>query len=188
LTAHAPISENAYRGYQLLPASLPRTRTLLTTRRRWRNRVSVRRRALGRAHYNYFRDYDPAVARYVESDPIGLKGGINTYAYAAQSPARYVDQTGAFPMKMDSACWALRAKVILYCKTLPRRCGDNDSCSTLRFKAITNQLCAISQIQLTRQCYPDDPTHGQVVQDAFNGARRCYERIALKCYQCPAPY
>ena len=29
---------------------------------------------------NYFRDYDPQVGGYVESDPIGLTGGLNTYA------------------------------------------------------------------------------------------------------------
>ncbi len=31
--------------------------------------------------YNYFRDYDPTLGRYIESDPIGLEGGVNTFGY-----------------------------------------------------------------------------------------------------------
>jgi RHS repeat-associated protein len=47
--------------------------------------------------YNVFRDYDPDVGRYVESDPIGLDGGMNTYAYAVANPLNAVDEFGLFP-------------------------------------------------------------------------------------------
>ncbi|WP_328286747.1 RHS repeat domain-containing protein, partial [Pseudomonas sp. PI1] len=48
-------------------------------------------------HYNYFRDYDPQTGRYVESDPIGLNGGLNTYAYAGSNPVGLVDPNGLSP-------------------------------------------------------------------------------------------
>lgn len=45
-------------------------------------------------HYNYFRDYDSAIGRYIQSDPIGLGGGLNTYGYVKGEPLRLTDRKG----------------------------------------------------------------------------------------------
>ena len=50
--------------------------------------------ASGPTYYNYFRDYDPAIGRYSQSDPIGIAGGLNTYAYAGNDPIEHVDPDG----------------------------------------------------------------------------------------------
>lgn len=47
-------------------------------------------------HYNYFRDYDPAIGKYKQADPIGLKGGVNPYLYVSANPINIVDSLGLY--------------------------------------------------------------------------------------------
>ena len=44
--------------------------------------------------YNYFRDFDSSIGRYIQSDPIGLEGGVDTYAYVKNKPLSLVDLNG----------------------------------------------------------------------------------------------
>src|SRR5262249_52587513 len=45
-------------------------------------------------HYNYFRDYDPCLGIYKQSDLIGLRGGLNTYGYVVANPLSFADSFG----------------------------------------------------------------------------------------------
>ncbi|MEK6744184.1 MAG: RHS repeat-associated core domain-containing protein [Nitrospirota bacterium] len=61
--------------------------------------------------YNYFRNYNPSIARYVEADPIGIRNGRNhLYVYVKNNPVKNTDSTGLHmdclhgPCKFHSSC------------------------------------------------------------------------------------
>jgi len=83
---------------------MPLAQAALSSRSRSRNPRRVRRTASGRSHYNYFRDYDPKTGRYVESDPIGVRGGVNTYAYVRGNPVSRADLNG-LRCTQGLGCW-----------------------------------------------------------------------------------
>jgi RHS repeat-associated protein len=74
--------------------SVPMLAALAKPHRIKQNHRRSRRIASGSLDYNYFRDYEPGTGRYVESDPIGLKGGVSTYSYVSGDPLALSDPLG----------------------------------------------------------------------------------------------
>ena len=61
--------------------------------------------------YNYFRDYDPRTGRYIESDPIGLQGGIASSGFLSDIvPSASLAETGRLapppPVPLGALAWA----------------------------------------------------------------------------------
>ncbi len=65
-------------------------------------------------NYNLFRNYEPAIGRYQESDPIGLAGGINTYLYADGNSLYDSDSSGQCPWCVGAAIGAIAGGIAGY--------------------------------------------------------------------------
>jgi RHS repeat-associated protein len=94
-------------------------------------------------HYNYYRYYDASLGIYDQSDPIGLRGGLNTYAYVSSNPLGAIDPFGLCACKggtwdQEVGDWTLSlgfggyfsvGKVTYTCRSNPSvKCTGRQTC------------------------------------------------------------
>lgn len=106
-------------------------------------------------HYNYFRDYDPKVGRYIESDPLGITKDKNLFVYVSSNPVMFQDELGLWLnpwwidlIQFDLYYWRLESESDnteifikdLHPKNEPRpkcdECMDGMTHSTITYKFV----------------------------------------------------
>jgi len=79
-------------------------------------------------NYNYYRDYNPMIGRYISEDPIGFKGGINFFAYVKNNPIRFIDADGLGGCGPGSGIGDWLVPDYPYGNNFTECCDEHDDC------------------------------------------------------------
>ncbi len=107
-------------------------------------------------HYNYFRDYNPSLGRYVESDPIGIKKGLNhLYSYVSNRPLNITDRLGLDFGTTDCSYYSTRCE----------QTGDFYYCYTVKVACNTIHIPFTNWDQCVRQCLQEYDFYNKACSD-----------------------
>ena len=83
--------------------------------------------------YNYQRDYNPKIGRYIQSDPLGFNGGINSFVYVENNPLKYMDARGEVALLFNPYVLWGGAIVI-------SACTSNEPCRTALTESVNSMI------------------------------------------------
>ncbi len=130
-------------------------------------------------HYNYHRDYDPLLGRYLQPDPIGLAGGdVNLYAYVGNDPLNMVDPFGL----TASVSVPAYVTVVVCGAIIIKQCGLDPACISGMYNLIKPLLTPQFPIILNAGSFPKGYRPAdQGAREWANNIRGIAFGIALTC-------
>jgi RHS repeat-associated protein len=119
-------------------------------------------------HDNWWRTYNPGSGRYLQSDPIGLEGGLSTYGYVLQNPLRFIDPEGLIKTEPNSTYGSCEEWEKTECRMHCRNRGGMKECAvqfirkTKKIRETNGNIIKLLEDErvLLCECWEDDEQGG----------------------------